>query len=206
MAEVATARAKRARSPSPSYVDTLASPLEVLLKRRRRTTWTTNAGAGPPVWDEDREFPGPSSHHEMSSPLARGGQERDVGFDDSGPPEVGVERRRARQWERLQAPQLSLSQSQAQAQTMSQPPPPMPDSSPLRYSRAARAISHPPAAELPTTQHLSSSPVRHQPPSSTPFRADDGWSVQERLQEWGEEYASQNSLLHSLVSSKATHL
>jgi hypothetical protein len=46
---------------------------------------------------------------------------------------------------------------------------------------------------------MSSSPIRHNPPSSTPFR-DDDWTEDERIREWGDEYSSQNSVLYSLVS------
>lgn len=193
MAEVATARPKRARSPSPSYADALASPLEVLLKRRRRTTWSA-VTSGPPTWEEEVDSrPNSSSNHETSSPLARASVPDYNDEDSCGA--VGVERRRARQWERLQAPQSS-----SQPVTL----PVLHDSSPLRYSRE-RAMSQPEAAEqhmgfaVPAIQHMSSSPVRHQDPSSTPFRADDEWAPEERLRAWGDEYASQNSLLYSLV-------
>ncbi len=185
MADVAHRKRARSPSPSPGYGDTLASPLEVLLKRRRRDTYVSSRMPPPPVWGApsmsnhmDEDDP-PSSSHGPSSPLRRGDEY--------------FERRRQRQWERLQAPSLS------------QPQPTLPDSSPFR-------ASHPPLQRSITNesmgseyemevarQALSSSPVRHQPPGSTPFRANE-WTPEERMREWGNEYARQNSLLHSLVS------
>jgi len=53
---------------------------------------------------------------------------------------------------------------------------------------------------------MSSSPIRHHPPSSSPFRDSSETRVEEWMdpeemrREWGEEYATQNSLLHNLVS------
>lgn len=234
MADVAAR--KRARSPSPGYGDTLASPLEVLLKRRRRGDFNVGRMPPPPVWGApsiggasgsgsgSASTPGPSttsmgmgmgmgmdeedhsasSSHELSSPL------RDGYFG-------GIERRRQRQWERLQAPSLS------------QPPPQLPSSSPMGYRQMpASQPLHPPLQRSTTNEsmvsasseyeldvprasgahhsaHLSSSPVRHQPPGSTPFRPNHEWTPEDRLREWGDEYASQNSLLHSLVCCYRLH-
>jgi hypothetical protein len=56
---------------------------------------------------------------------------------------------------------------------------------------------------------MSSSPVRHEPPPSSPFKAiqrgaseeeEDEMGEEELKKEWGAEYYAQNSLLHSLVS------
>ncbi|CAK9787056.1 hypothetical protein CC85DRAFT_287278 [Cutaneotrichosporon oleaginosum] len=186
MADVAAR--KRGRSPSPGYGDTLASPLEVLLKRRRRDPHTASRMPPPPVWgapslsshtDEDDS---PSSHG-PSSPLRRG--------------EEYFERRRQRQWERLQAP------------SQSQPLPSHPSSSPFRNQPLQRSRTNESTGsasdyemEVARRQTLSSSPVMHQPPGSTPFRASQ-WTPEERNREWGEEYARPNSLLHSLHLARA---
>lgn len=169
MAEVAAR--KRARSSSP-VCDVLASPLEVLLKRRRRDLSRTSSVALPPPSQPVFEPPngGDAGMPSSSSPGLPGSSSPGFdGYSQEAGSFRGIERRRTRNWERLNAPALACE----------------PDSSPV----ARRSTSD---------RHLvSSSPVRHQPPPPV-FR--DEWSAEERLREWGDEYASQNSVLHSLVS------
>lgn len=242
---VAPTRAKRGRSPSPSsYADTLASPLEVLLKRRRRAEWRQASGNGgfalppppAPVWRPELNAEASGMHQHItsssddqhddmevlrsSSPHRRSGYGSATDVDDDEPESStaawmrtgGVERRRARAWERLQAPTHSSS-SLSHSLPVSQPEPPQQgahsSSSPAaRAYVRARANSQPmphhhQPQHTPSRHHhhvgMSSSPVRHSPPSSTPFRGDE-WTAEERIREWGDEYASQNSLLFSLVS------
>lgn len=171
MAEVAAR--KRARSSSP-VCDVLASPLEVLLKRRRRDLSRTSSVALPPP--SQPVFHPPGGDAAMPSSSSPGlPASSSPGFENYSQDVSslrGIERRRTRNWERLNAPALGGPSCE-------------PDSSPV----ARRSMSD---------RHLvSSSPVRHQPPAPV-FR--DEWSAEERLREWGDEYASQNSVLHSLVS------
>ncbi|KAL1412056.1 hypothetical protein Q8F55_003053 [Vanrija albida] len=240
---VAPTRAKRGRSPSPSsYADTLASPLEVLLKRRRRAEWKQASGSGgfalppppAPVWRPELSTGEASAtllvnsssddHHgdmevlRSSSPHRRSGYGSATDVDDDEPESStawmrtgGVERRRARAWERLQAPSSS---SLSHSLPVSQPAPPQ-HVEPSSSSPAARAYVRARANSQPMPhnhhpQHtpsrhphvgMSSSPVRHSPPSSTPFRGDE-WTAEERVREWGDEYATQNSLLFSLHQAR----
>lgn len=181
MAEVAAR--KRARSSSP-VCDVLASPLEVLLKRRRRDLSRTSSVALPPpsqpIFDPPSGMPGPSGGDAAMPSSSSPGlpTSSSPGFGDYSHDANslrGIERRRTRNWERLNAPALAGPSCE-------------PDSSPV----ARRSTSD---------RHLvSSSPVRHQPPAPV-FR--DEWSAEERLREWGDEYSSQNTVLHSLVSRVA---
>lgn len=188
---------KRARSPSPIYADTLAaSPLDVLLKRRRRSEWvpSTSTYSGfappPPPVEESGTHHGShdtdnSSQAAASSPLRR---QRDEDEED-GWARRGVSRRRTRQWERLQDPTSVASAPNSVQHTMY---------AQQSYSQQHLPNPYPPQVTPDRVNNMSSSPVRHQPPSSTPFRADE-WTEDERLQEWGDHYAAQNGLLHSLV-------
>ncbi|EKD04488.1 hypothetical protein A1Q2_01264 [Trichosporon asahii var. asahii CBS 8904] len=175
MAEVAAR--KRARSSSP-VCDVLASPLEVLLKRRRRDLSRTSSVALPPpsqpIFDPPGGTGGDTAMPSSSSPggLPSSSSPGFENYSHDANSLRGIERRRTRNWERLNAPAHAGPSCE-------------PDSSPV----ARRSMSD---------RHLvSSSPVRHQPPAPV-FR--DEWSAEERLREWGDEYASQNSVLHSLVS------
>lgn len=185
MAEVAAR--KRARSSSP-VCDALASPLEVLLKRRRRDLSRTSSVALPPPSQPIFHPPAPAAPNgdaampsssspglpESSSPGGLGGM---GGMDEYGNESLrGIERRRTRNWERLNAP---AGPAPGLAGPSCEP-----DSSPVARRMSNRNL-------------VSSSPVRHQPPPPV-FR--DEWSAEERIREWGSEYASQNSVLHSLVS------
>ncbi|EJT46725.1 hypothetical protein A1Q1_04690 [Trichosporon asahii var. asahii CBS 2479] len=173
MAEVAAR--KRARSSSP-VCDVLASPLEVLLKRRRRDLSRTSSVALPPpsqpIFDPPGGTGGDTAMPSSSSPggLPSSSSPGFENYSHDANSLRGIERRRTRNWERLNAPAHAGPSCE-------------PDSSPV----ARRSMSD---------RHLvSSSPVRHQPPAPV-FR--DEWSAEERLREWGDEYASQNSVLHSL--------
>ena len=163
-------RPKRARSSSPvSEPIDINSPLDVLIKRRRRDH----------LFDLDMDEPQWIPSASSSSSV-----------------EPGVERRRAKQWERLNAPPSS-------SQFFSQPLPP-----PISPAPRWQTQSQP----TPVRPLMSSSPVRHHPPSSSPFRSagssetkapthvDEWLDPDEMRREWGEEYAAQNSVLHSLVS------
>lgn len=188
---------KRARSPSPPF-DHLASPLDGLLKRRRQR--------GDPYADDSNEYMGYAPQH--SSPLSpypymtegtlNGGGE---GSSTAWP--RFVEKRRTRQWEKLNAPQYHLHSN---GESSSQPHNyPLDNSSPLR----PKSFSQPAPARAP----MSSSPIRHAPPPSSPFRVihreeekeeREEMDEEEMKKEWGEEYYAQNSLLHNLVSVKTS--
>lgn len=174
-----------------------------------------------------------SSVAAMSSPLRHRRDDDDDMAESSTAwmRRAGIERRRQRAWEYLQNPTASApgTASNASSSTattgdatamtqapvsymysLSQPQGRI-DSSPAapsRYSRAHSASLPPPAAAQtpePVAGAVSSSPVRHEPPSSTPFRGGSGdldvWTEDERMREWGEEYSAQNSILYSLVSA-----
>ncbi|WWD22356.1 hypothetical protein CI109_106847 [Kwoniella shandongensis] len=219
---------KRPRSPSPPTTfeaDDLASPLDMILKRRRRDErhWSD-------VHNQTTEqspfllSPGQSHDHHDYFASHHGDEGDDHPPNGSGESSAaaqrramaGIERRRARQWERLNAP-VSASAPTATQQhhatyrsgsgSGSQPTPspsPYPYPSPIPHRQA---YSQPD----PYTHHgggqMSSSPIRNLPPSSSPFRdkggpssGGDEWTMdhEEMRREWGEEYAAQNSLLHSL--------
>ncbi|KAK4685566.1 hypothetical protein P7C73_g4581, partial [Tremellales sp. Uapishka_1] len=142
---------KRPRSPSPPISPDAASPLDILMKRRKREELGMN-------WSPSY----PSGSDEASR---------------------GIEKRRTRQWDKLQDPSSSQ---------------PLPNSS---------SFSPPSSYSQPDEMRkfdMSSSPIRHEPPSSSPFRAK---GVQQQLHqeedfnlegEWGEEYCKQNTLLYNL--------
>lgn len=165
-----------------------------------------------------------SSQAATSSPLRRRDDDDDMAESSTAwMRRAGVERRRQRAWEYLQNPATSSNvpntasaptttaathtQSHSQPETQMQMHMQMQiESSPAaRYARArsASALHQPAQTPEPAATHpanMSSSPVRHRPPSSTPFRGDDEWTEDERMREWGAEYAAQNALLYSLVS------
>lgn len=206
-------RTKRARSPSPPYPEEyadLASPLDILIKRRRRDAAFTTDG-----------YPLP---HDSYS-------------DYAGQPEsstawllrAGVNGRRSRQWQQINAPSSSNSGNASQASTQpiiahSQPIPPT--NFGLAHNSSPDSVEHGRALSQPVLpygrQYMSSSPIRHEPPGSSPFRAsqpgmegitgmvtpdqervamreDTGWGEDELGREWGE-YARENSVLYSIVS------
>jgi len=190
-------RHKRVRSPSSPGAPEFTSPLDILLKKRRRDV-------PDPFWCD----PGPSTstghhhhhHHHHHHNHHHQSCEHEEAESTMSPwrREAGIERRRTRQWERLNAPPRS-NFFPNNSQPSSHPPP----SSPIPL---VRSHSHP-GQQIPHRGgQMSSSPIRHHPPSSSPFRDSSETRVEEWMdpeemrREWGEEYATQNSLLHNLVS------
>ncbi|WVR03350.1 hypothetical protein IAU60_000341 [Kwoniella sp. DSM 27419] len=187
-------RYKRARSPSPPFEPDLASPLDVLLKRRRREELPHSSpgehgsyALSPASFTAENDyFALPTIHH-------GGGPDESPCHAESSAAAMrrsmaGVERRRTKHWELQNAP----SQSQSNAHSQPTPPP-----SHLLTPNVRTAYSQP--------NPMSSSPIRNMPPSSSPFRDkgpgvdDTSWMEEDEMRrEWGEEYAAQNSLLHSL--------
>jgi hypothetical protein len=142
-----------------------------------------------------------------------------------------AEKRRARQWEQLNAPRPTSPLFK----TPSHPPPgiqerinPDPHDQDLGYF-ASPATHHAQQQSRPQFKHhMSSSPIRHQPPGSSPFKSsghssqatardfrssgttraeeereedeDDEMDQEELRRDWGEHYARPNGLLLSLVS------
>jgi hypothetical protein len=135
-----------------------------------------------------------------------------------------AEKRRARQWEQLNAPQPTSPLFK----TPSHPPPGIydrlnPDNEDLGYFSPAHHAQKPSRPQF--KHHMSSSPIRHQPPGSSPFKSsgpssqatardfrssgttraesedeDDEMDQEELRRDWGEHYARPNGLLLSLVS------
>jgi len=177
---------KRHRSTSP-LADELTSPLDILLKRRRREAYFENDDFAPHI-------PSPTSAYDYRT--------SDTGGDSSSANWTRlVEKRRTRQWEQLNAPQRSSQQSQSsQSHTLDHEP-----SSPLRPKSYSQPI------DMPAPGPMSSSPIQHHPPSSSPFRpsqvvqyrSEEHMDDEEMRREWGAEYYNQNSLLHQLVSSSS---
>ncbi|WVQ76379.1 hypothetical protein IAR50_006044 [Cryptococcus sp. DSM 104548] len=239
-------RTKRPRSPSPAFEPDIASPLDVLLKRRRKGLHqqqpfgfpeTPNSAQSPihgyepdyfqqggngvphtPVGEEslyDAYGQPRASNNAESSSAA---QLRAAGLNQAGVG-IGVERRRTKHWNRINAPipgqfhQTTQQHPNALAtpvthndvyrthpnSTSSAFPFPTPPPPPRAVSTRAAAI-------------MSSSPIRNQPPSSSPFKdtkpnnddlvgADEigePMDEEEMVRNWGEAYAEQNSILHSL--------
>lgn len=185
---------KRSRSPASSEISDYSPAFDGFLKRRKR------ADLVDPFWSEQPHLDGqPSFHHPDDH--------HDVAESSSSPwtPQVGIERRRARQWQRLNAPLRSTSTTFS---NNSQPPacPVQQSSSPV-LMRLGNPQHEPAAYSHP---RMSSSPVQHRPPGSSPFWETSEMPDEECMdpddmrREWGEEYAAQNSLLHSLVGLTET--
>ena len=184
---------KRSRSPSSSGSEDIPSAYDGFFKRRKR------ANIIDPFWCEQPHIDGqPSSQDQDDHGLAE---------SSSSPwsPQVGIERRRTRQWQRLNAPPRSTS---TPFSNNSQPLdcPTQQPSSPVSIRCRDSPLEHQPEPAAYSRGQLSSSPVRHCPPGSSPFRQTSETQVEECMdseemrREWGEEYAAQNSLLYSLVS------
>ena len=185
---------KRARSPSSDF-DHLASPLDGLLKRRRQQ--------GTPYAEEAQDYvsyapqhPSPYDSYSLVPEPGGGGE------SSNAPWSRFVEKRRTRQWEKLNAPQYHQHLHGINGGSLSQPHDyPIDNSSPLR----PKSLSQP----GPGPSTMSSSPIRHGPPPSSPFKAiqrgapqeeEDEMDAEELRKEWGAEYYAQNALLHNLVS------
>ena len=174
---------KRHRSPSPS-ADELTSPLDILLKRRKRDAYFENDDFSPHV-------PSPTPAYDHRIPDS-GGESSNANWTRL------VEKRRTRQWEQLNAPQRSSQPSQSS------------QNHPFDYETCSplRPRSYNVPSSMPDPGPMSSSPIQHHPPSSSPFRPSQSsqYRVGEQMgdeemrREWGEEYYNQNSLLHQLVS------
>jgi hypothetical protein len=152
----------------------------------------------------------------------------------------GVERRRTKNWERLNAPSHSYSDDLQDTHPPPHPRPAQPyaypylppshpantsfrmDSSPSYVPEyepeqdyevePTMAPFSPESSSHPRRNHdMSSSPIRHVPPGSSPFKSqstavesetNDVLCVDEMHREWGKEYSASNSLLYSLVSGE----
>lgn len=203
-------RSKRRRSPSPSLepeISDLASPLDILLKRRKKEQHQhfglpDSPNSGPlvsPVHTYDQDY---FNYYQNAQAESSSAAQLKPGL------EMGVERRRTKQWERINAPPNGMHQHQQQyhhpqghlatpvthaAQT-AESSPRYPFATPLPVHHASN-----------TAPLMSSSPVRNQSPSSSPFREkvenmqQEQWIDEEEMRrEWGEAYTEQNSLLHNL--------
>ena len=194
---------KRHRSPSPS-ADEIPSPLDILLKRRRHDRQGTDdySPHSQPPWP-------------LSSPETPSQSNTNATAESSSAPWTRlVERRRTKQWERLNAPDQYISQQiyqQTGQRTHEYPRSHFGNdhSSPIR-PRWAGGQQDSDYESQSRGATMSSSPVRHQPPSSSPFRPhgmhnqpgqdmEELMDEEEMRREWGAEYADQNSLLHDLV-------
>ncbi|ODN97069.1 hypothetical protein I350_08049 [Cryptococcus amylolentus CBS 6273] len=236
-------RAKRPRSPSPTFEPDIASPLDVLLKRRRRDThqqqpfgfpeiphstqspvhgyepdyfqqggngvpYTPNSGESPHgVYGQQHAL---NAHAESSSAA----QLRAAGLNQAGVG-IGVERRRTKQWNRINAP-MPLQQHQATQQPVNALTTPTTHAGVYQTQPTSAFLfpTPPPPSRIVSTREaplMSSSPIRNQPPSSSPFRdrpnnddlvapdeMGEPMDEEEMVRNWGEAYAEQNSILHSL--------
>lgn len=212
-------RTKRQRSPSPplpdEYVD-LASPLDILIKRRRReAVFNTDGYPFPDSHPQPQPYGQPSAASCALDPSAQ------AESSTAWLARPAVNGRRSRQWQHLNAPPPSaVSGGSAAEQALPSASQPAP-SNHKGYGASPHSIEYGRAhsqPDLPFHRHfMSSSPIRHQPPGSSPFRssaearvaevaAEDAdprneadWGEDELGREWGE-YARENSVLHSLVS------
>jgi hypothetical protein len=205
--QVVASRHKRYRSPSPPCAPDLDSPLDTLIKRRRREELSK-------TYDWDLSTPGASGsgHGHLPSNVQHEHQpEASTSWS-----QAGVEHRRQKQWERQQAPPVYYpSSSQPESNYYSERA--SASLSHTQYSSPVpRQYSQP---DPPDVHHqsepMSSSPIQHRAPTSSPFRSKGPRATGDRVEEeedmemldedqlrdeWGEVYASQNLLLHSLVS------
>ena len=189
-------RRKRTRSATPPESPLLPSPLAIFSKKRRRSE------AIDPHWaDFDSPNRNPSLRSDMPSAFEL--------YRPAG------ERRRARQWDRLNAPSSATATSSSSSRScfLNNTPSSFPNTSQYDpYKQPSSPISRWQSQPNPPTHQqiqMSSSPVRHQPPTSSPFRTsnetkvEEEWLDEEEMKkEWGEAYASQNSLLYTLVSDE----
>ena len=204
-------RPKRPRSPSPSLepeISDLASPLDILLKRRKK--------------EQHQHFGLPDSPHSgaLASPVHTYDQDyfnyyQNTQAESSSTPqiktglEMGVERRRTKQWDKINAPPSGAYQHQQQYH-YPQGHLATPITHPAQAAPSSAAYPFPTPLPVPHASNaaplMSSSPIRNQPPSSSPFREkaenmqEEHWIDEEEMRrEWGEAYTEQNSLLHNLV-------
>lgn len=204
-------RSKRRRSPSPSLgpeISDLTSPLDILLKRRKKEQHQhfglpDSPISGPlasPMHTYDQDY---FNYYQNAQAEGSSAAQLKPGL------EMGVERRRTKHWERINAPPSGVHQHQQQYHH-----PQGHLATPVTHAAqtAESSARYPFATPLPvhhassTAPLMSSSPVRNQPPSSSPFREkvvnmqEEQWIDEEEMRrEWGEAYTEQNSLLHNLV-------
>ena len=154
-------RHKRRRSPSPANFDhfdpAFTSPLDVVLKRRRK------------------QHSGELDSGDYFTPHADQNQQEPPTEDHEAEPSVPyVERRRAKQWDKLNAPRPSLP-NQPHSQPHLEYTPPHPTAMSRSHSHPLNQLvnsSPPHAYSQPLPQHpMSSSPIRHQAFGSSPFRS-----------------------------------
>lgn len=213
------------------------SPLEWMIKKRRRSAQSSETAhlspatpdsSGYPTWVAPYETP--SSHptdYFYPPPYET------INAQDPEEVERGIERRRMKLWERrnaapasssagpsssnpsqypLETPQHSSSQISSTSTHQHGHHGPgrrsLPLISPSPLEPVSRSYLQPETSSSLSRYMLSSSPIRHQPPDSSPFRSStstrvdssfDQWEVEELGREWGEEYAHQNSVLYQLV-------
>ncbi|WRT63622.1 uncharacterized protein IL334_000545 [Kwoniella shivajii] len=229
-------RPKRPRSPSPTLEPDLASPLDVILKRRRRQDLSFSSPGEAGNFESTH---GDGEHHDYFDIPASGHGNGQVNQQERNHAEssssairrsmAGIERRRTKQWEKLNAPHSLPSPhspfhshshldscSNPTSTSFSQPTPPHTQLSTNNTPNFRNAYSQ--------NDVMSSSPIRNIPPSSSPFKekekekekhrngdwnADDSQGeVEEDMdeaemrKEWGQEYEKQNWLLHSLHVAK----
>lgn len=210
---------KRARSPTPppsqaygSFGES-SSPLDnVFLKRRRQA-------ASQSFEDDCSE----ASYMNGQDPWISEGWTTSLDSQPEAGPSYsrpGRERRRAKQWEMLNAPVFGRPHSPLSTEDPNryssrntaglpsqQAPSAYPDPRLSGIVPVQDAFSTQQPGEASTQQLMSSSPVRHTAPTSSPFRdsgqssqmMNDDWDPDELGKAWGEEYGSQNMLLRSLV-------
>ncbi|OXH35529.1 hypothetical protein J009_01840 [Cryptococcus neoformans] len=202
-------RPKRLRSPSPSLepeISDLASPLDILLKRRKKEQHqhfglpdSPHSGVASPLNTYDQDY---FNYYQNTQTESNSTAQIRTGL------EMGVERRRTKQWDRINAPPNGVNQHQQQyhyppghlATPVTHPAQAAPSSAGYPFPTPLPAPHASNAAPL-----MSSSPIRNQPPSSSPFREkaenmqEEHWIDEEEMRrEWGEAYTEQNSLLHNL--------
>lgn len=232
---------KRDRSPPSDFATPFNSPaigivtsptLDVLAKRQR--TGRSIGGVLEQIEVRGQSIPPLHYDSEISGNVHQipenGHGHLDANHDGHEPETMSsqyAEKRRARQWEQLNAPQPNSPPFK----TPSHPPPGIrerinPDANEDLGYFASPATHNPQKQSRPQFKHhMSSSPIRHQPPGSSPFKSsgsssqftardvrssgttraeeledeDEGMDQEDLRRDWGEHYARPNGLLLSLV-------
>jgi hypothetical protein len=184
--------------PSNSPVLGITSPtVDVLAKRQRVTTSVkTIGGVLEQINVQDQISPmlyeAGSSQDRSNDPGGNSRAQNNASDSGNGHEDVAqyAEKRRTRQWEQLNAPRLATpyitppfltpsNTSQCQKSTDTD------ESQELGYfAPATHHASHPQRQSRPAfKQHMSSSPIRHQPPGSSPFKSS-GSSSQNTIKDF----------------------
>ncbi|WWC85719.1 uncharacterized protein L201_000585 [Kwoniella dendrophila CBS 6074] len=213
-------RHKRPRSPSPPLSPDLASPLDMLLKRRRREELSFSSPNQPSPFNLNHQRNGyfdlpianNDEHHQQEEQYEYEHPHAESSSSALRRSMKGIERRRTKQWEKQNDPSVLQQQQHKHDQSNSQHLPSI--HSPNHYltpnSRQSQSQPNP----------MSSSPIRNILPASSPFKVkldkeynSPDWNItneaeeeeegmdmneDEMKREWGEEYEKQNWLLHSL--------